>query len=225
MSQCECSGCRSCYGRFWRSKAGRTPRCTGPGRRQVTYGTGLTEPARPVTFSFGGGGGMNEAIARACVRGDAQAVAAALRRGTNPNARHRHRTLLNWAAQEGRDAVLAVLLAGGADPNRADDDERVRPLHTAAGEGHVRLVRRLLRAGAKPNVMARGMGTPLHLAASYGRLLCVRELVRAGANVGLQDEDGKCAIEYARRYARGEVVAYLTSLGPGVKARRTRRCT
>jgi cytochrome c len=168
---------------------------------------------------------MGEALVRACVRGDAHAVAAALRRGANPNARHRHRTLLNWAAQEGRDAVLAVLLAGGADPNRADDDLRVRPLHTAAGFGHIRLVRRLLRAGAKPNVMARGMGTPLHLAASYGHLLCVRALVQAGADVGLHDEDGKRAIEYARRYAHGEVVAYLASLGPGVKTRRTSRCT
>lgn len=164
---------------------------------------------------------MNEEIARACVRGDAQAVAAALRQGTNPNARYRHRTLLNWAAQEGRDAVLAILLAAGADPNRADGDLRARPLHTAAGSGHVRLVRRLLRAGAKPNVMAAGMGTPLHLAASYGRLLCVRALAQAGADVGLRDEDGERAIDYARRYARGEVVAYLAGLRSGVKPRRT----
>lgn len=162
---------------------------------------------------------MNEAIARACVRGDAQAVAEGLRRGTHADARHRHRTLLNWAAQEGRDAVLAVLLAAGADPNRGDDDGRARPLHTAAGAGHVRLVRRLLRAGAKPNVMARGMGTPLHLAASYGRLRCVRALVQAGADVGRRDEDGKRAIDYARRYARGEVVAYLTGLGSVEQAR------
>ena len=168
---------------------------------------------------------MNEVIARACVRGDARAVAAALRRGVNPNARHRHRTLLNWAAQEGRDGVLAVLLAGGADPNRPADDGRVRPLHTAAGAGHVRLVRRLLRAGAKPNVTAPGMGTPLHLAASYGRLSCARALVQAGADVGRHDEDGKRAIDYARRKAHGEVVAYLAGVGSGVKVRRTRRCT
>ena len=110
---------------------------------------------------------MNESIALACVRGNAQVVAAELLKGMNPNTRYRHRTLLNWAAQEGRDAVLAVLLAKGANPNLPDSHDRVRPLHTAAGEGHVRLVRRLLKAGAKPNVVAPGMGTPLHLAAYY----------------------------------------------------------
>jgi ankyrin repeat protein len=67
------------------------------------------------------------------------------------------------------------------------------------------------------------MGTPLHLAASYGYLLCVRALIQAGADVGLCDEDGKRAIDYARRYARNEVVAYLANLGSGVKVRRIGR--
>jgi ankyrin repeat protein len=73
-----------------------------------------------------------------------------------------------------------------------------RPLHTAAGEGHVRIVRRLMRAGANPNVQVKGIGTPLHLAACYGHLDCARALVRAGADVGLRDAEGKSAMDYTR---------------------------
>jgi ankyrin repeat protein len=156
---------------------------------------------------------VNESIVRACVMGDARAVRAAIRRGVDPNGRFRRRTLLNWAAQEGRDAVMAALLAAGADPDRPDGDLRVRPLHTAAGAGHIRIVRRLLRAGANPNVRVKGMGTPLHLAASYGHLDCVRALVRAGADASLCDEDGKRAIDYARRYGRTDVVKFLKGIG------------
>jgi ankyrin repeat protein len=152
---------------------------------------------------------MSEDLVAACITGDTKAVRAALRRGIDPNLRYRSRTLLNWAAQEGRDAVVSILLAGGADPNRADSDIRARPLHTAAGEGRVRIVRRLLRAGANPNVRVKGMGTPLHLAASYGHLQCARALVRAGADAALRDAEGKRAIDYARRYRQAEVVRFL----------------
>jgi ankyrin repeat protein len=145
--------------------------------------------------------------------GNVRAVRKALLRGANPNGRYRHRTLLNWAAQEGRDSVVAVLLKKGADPNQGDTHIRVRPLHTAAGEGHVHIVRRLLRAGAKPNIRVKGMGSPLILAACYGRLDCVRTLVQAGANVDLRDEDGKRAIDYARRYSQTEVVKFLKGHG------------
>ena len=73
------------------------------------------------------------------MKGDTHAVRAALSRGIDPNLRYRSRTLLNWAAQEGRDFVVAVLLEAGADSNLADGGfDRVRPLHTAAGEGRVR---------------------------------------------------------------------------------------
>lgn len=157
---------------------------------------------------------MSEDVVWACVRGDTRALRAALRRGVDPNLRYRSRTLLNWAAQEGRDAVVALLLAAGADPDRADSDVRARPLHTAAGEGRVRIVRRLLRAGANPNVRAKGMGTPLHLAASYGHLHCARALVRAGADAGLRDAEGKRAIDYARRHRRVEVVSFLKGVAP-----------
>lgn len=80
-----------------------------------------------------------EDVVWACMKGDTHAVRAALSRGIDPNLRYRSRTLLNWAAQEGRDFVVAVLLEAGADSNLADGGfDRVRPLHTAAGEGRVR---------------------------------------------------------------------------------------
>jgi hypothetical protein len=66
---------------------------------------------------------MSEEVARSCVAGDTRAVRRALRRGIDPDTRYGGRTLLNWAAQEGRDAVVALLLACGADANAADSGD------------------------------------------------------------------------------------------------------
>jgi ankyrin repeat protein len=153
---------------------------------------------------------MSEDAARACVAGDKTGVTRALGAGLNPNSRYRGRTLLHWAVQEGRDAVVALLLAAGADPNAADGGRcRAKPLHTAAGSGHVRVVRRLLRAGGKPSCQARGMGTPLHLAAAYGHLHCVKALVKAGADVGVRDAEGRRPSHFARMYRHGAVLRFL----------------
>src|SRR5262245_7677579 len=154
---------------------------------------------------------MSEDAARACVLGEKQRLAVALRHGVDPNARYRGRTLLHWAVQEGRDAVAALLLAAGADPNAADTGrDRARPLHTAAGAGHVRVLRRLLSAGANPSFQTRGMGTPLHIAAAYGHLHCVRALLKAGANLRSRDVDGVRPIQLARRYGCKAVLKYLS---------------
>lgn len=51
----------------------------------------------------------------------------------------------------------------------------------------------MLRAGANPNVRAKGLGTPLHLATAYGHLHCARAII-CGARKYLRTED----VEYLR---------------------------
>lgn len=104
------------------------------------------------------------------------------------------------------DAAIALLLENGADPNPSlDHDEGM--LHCAAMFAETQTVRRLLDAGADPNVMVtcplRG-GTPLHQLCHmqvrrpfhYAGLrkeiaTCARLLIQAGARVNERAADGR----------------------------------
>ena len=108
--------------------------------------------------------------------------------------------------QERADAAIALLLENGADPNPSlDHDEGM--LHCAAMFAETQTVRRLLDAGADPNVMVtcplRG-GTPLHQLCHmqvrrrdhYAGLrkeiaTCARLLIQAGARVNERAADGR----------------------------------
>ena len=101
---------------------------------------------------------------------------------------------LIWAAEEGYDDVIVVLLAAGADVNmdRSDPhDTGSTPLLIAAENGHDGCVARLLGAGAdvdRPHRRILGPDgwddwTPLFIAAENGHESCVAQLLEAGADV------------------------------------------
>ena len=76
-------------------------------------------------------------------------------------------TALHYACFFGGADAAAVLLAAGADPDAvAENDTRVRPLHSAAAARDSEAVRVLLEAGADPNATQQGGFTALHAAAS-----------------------------------------------------------
>lgn len=61
-------------------------------------------------------------------------------------------TGVHFAAQEGHDAALKVLLAAKAPADSKSADGRT-PLHLAAENGRAECVRTLIAAGANPNSM------------------------------------------------------------------------
>jgi ankyrin repeat protein len=101
-------------------------------------------------------------------------------------------TALGLACFFGHADAAALLLARGADPNRAsDNDMRVAPLHSAAAGGHRPIVRMLLDRGADPLAAQEGGFTALHSAAQNGDAPLVELLLAHGAQPNALTDDGK----------------------------------
>jgi serine/threonine-protein phosphatase 6 regulatory ankyrin repeat subunit B len=81
--------------------------------------------------------------------------------------------------------------------NVENDEYGWTPLHEAADNGHVEIVRLLLQNGAEVN--ARGVWdmTPLHEAACNGHIDILHLLVENGANLEAQDNTGWRALHFA----------------------------
>lgn len=91
------------------------------------------------------------------------------------------------AVKENDPLVVELLIAGGMDVNRRDDEGNPL-LSVAAGGGHAEVVRLLLIAGADPSASNRTGRTPLHAAA--GKHAIREALVAAGADVRARDLEG-----------------------------------
>lgn len=128
---------------------------------------------------------------------------------------------LMGAARQGDANAVQALLAGGADPNRAQGDGTTA-LHMAALEGHAEVVDLLLAAGAEVGGTTRiGAYTPLHLASQGGHGAVVSALLAKGADATLATTNsGATPLHLAARVVAGEdAVAALLEHGADVNAR------
>jgi ankyrin repeat protein len=120
-------------------------------------------------------------------------------------------TALHYACFFGGAPAVAVLLEAGADPNAAaENDTRVRPLHSAAAARDTEAARLLLEAGADPDAGQSGGHTALHAAAMGEDEALAALLLRHGADPAVRNDQGADAAGIAR--AR-ESVAVLALLG------------
>jgi ankyrin repeat protein len=103
--------------------------------------------------------------------------------------------------------IIKILLDAGADVNEKTVKYGSTPLLLAANNGHLSIVRELIRRGANVNALSKSGLTAIVYAAGNGHLDIVKELIAAGAIV--DDEVFKEAID------GGQVVVlkYLMTLG------------
>ncbi|XP_017786543.1 PREDICTED: E3 ubiquitin-protein ligase mib1-like [Nicrophorus vespilloides] len=128
-----------------------------------------------------------------------QAVPAAkilLEAGANPNCkRHLESTPLHEAAQNPSE-ILELLVKGGCEVN-ASNREGSTALHVLAKSSvNVKHVKKLLRAGADPNMRECSGYTALHKAAETGPAN-LKTLVKAGTKVNAVDVRGRTALHCA----------------------------
>lgn len=97
-------------------------------------------------------------------------------------------TLLLWAALNGFQEIVPVLLEYGADANMKNVKGLV-PLHYATKKGHSEVVDLLLQYTDENSQNNKGK-TPLHYAASKGHIGVARLLIEYGADVNKKDTFG-----------------------------------
>ncbi|KAI3325361.1 ankyrin repeat-containing protein [Xylariaceae sp. AK1471] len=101
----------------------------------------------------------------------------------------KEKTLLSYAAGQGYEAVVRLLLETGANPEAEGNDFRT-PLSWATGNGHEAVVKLLLEKGANLEARDRYKRTPLSQAAENGHEALVKLLLEKGAD--LEAKDKRC---------------------------------
>ncbi|MFE9562212.1 ankyrin repeat domain-containing protein [Streptomyces sp. NPDC006487] len=163
-----------------------------------------------------GGTTVADELVRAAGAGDEATVARLLSRGPDVDARDAEgRTGLDIAVHRGRDGVVRMLLAAGADPEQITGpyDEEL-PLVQAATRGHTGIVRQLLAAGADPD-RANGLrATPLGRSGAEGHTETARVLLEHGADPHLRWK-ALTPAEWATRFGRTETAEFLRTWAAG----------
>ncbi|CAL4969322.1 unnamed protein product [Urochloa decumbens] len=150
-------------------------------------------------------------------KGNCEIVQALLSKGACIDALTTVGAALHFAAHDGRDDMVKILLDHHADPNKVAYGAN-RPLIYAIYARSLKCVKLLIEAGA--DVRGVGTETPLALAATDGLTDILKCLVQAGADPNVCDGFGFTPLENAARYSRREDVEILfpvTSRIPNVR--------
>ena len=116
------------------------------------------------------------------------------------------------ATKNGDDELVKLLIAAGADVNKADKWGSP-PLHSAAEYGHTDCVKLLIAAGADVNKTNEDSETPLYTAAWNGHTECVKLLIDAGADVNKADKFGETPLYKAEEGGHTECAELLRAAG------------
>jgi tetratricopeptide (TPR) repeat protein len=125
-------------------------------------------------------------------------------------------TPLSWAAQNGHEAVIELLLAkDGVDPDLKESQSGLTPLWWAAEKGHEAAVKLLLETGkVKVDSEDKDGRTPLWWAARNGHEAVVMLLLETGkAEVDSKDKDDQTPLWWAARNGHEAVVMLLLETG------------
>ncbi|RSL99813.1 hypothetical protein CEP52_009470, partial [Fusarium oligoseptatum] len=109
------------------------------------------------------------------------------------------RTMLLWAAENGREVTFERLIEKGAD-FESRDENGWSPLHYATSNGNEAMVRVLLEVGADFECRTKEGHSPLHFAAEDGSEAIVRLLLEVGADFECRNEDGWSPLHFAANY-------------------------
>lgn len=148
---------------------------------------------------------LDEELLTAARKGDVTGVRALLEKGAGLEAKSRYgQTPLFFAARNGHEEIVKLLLAKGANPNINDTFYKMSMLAAVADKGYVSIVKALIDAGAP------GVGDALEAAAERGSVDMTTMLLATGK---LTPADLTTALTAAERSKKTEVAELLTKAG------------
>jgi uncharacterized protein len=165
--------------------------------------------------------GATTVVADAAMRGDREALRAAIARKADVNAPQADgSTALHWAAERDDLEAAELLIEAGARVS-AKTREGVTPLQLAAINGSAAMLGRLLRAGADANApLTPAEDTALMIAARAGKADAIRALLEAGATVDARESwGGTTALMWAASEGHVDATARLIAAGADINAR------
>ena len=115
-------------------------------------------------------------------------------------------TPLMMAALKGQQDLVAKLLTRDAAINKTG----WTPLHYAATNGHISIMKELLDKFAFIDAQSPNGTTPLMMAAGYGSFEAVKLLVDEGADQSMKNQQGMTALDFAKRANKGDSVELLS---------------
>lgn len=119
-------------------------------------------------------------------------------------------TPLQLACYFGRETTAIWLMEHGADVEAvAQNDQRIRPVHAAAANGNLAILRALLARGADVNARQQHDFTPLHTAADRGDGEMARLFLEHGADVQARDASGHTAAQLAQERGHENLATML----------------
>jgi hypothetical protein len=121
-------------------------------------------------------------------------------------------TPLSWAAGNGYDVIVSLLLAkDGVDPDLKDSQYSQTSLSWAAERGHEAVVKQLLKTGkVEVDSKDKDNRTPLLKAAKNGHEAIVKLLLKTGkVEVDLKDKDSRTPLLWAAKNGHEAVVQLL----------------
>jgi ankyrin repeat protein len=108
--------------------------------------------------------------------------------------------------------VETIIVRFPALVNKTQNDGAT-PLHIAAYQGHLAIVKYLVQKGANINQATPHGATPLSVAAQQGHLAIVKYLVQKGANINQAMTNGATPLSVAAENGHLDVVKYLVQNG------------
>ena len=124
-------------------------------------------------------------------------------------------TALTWAATNGQEEIVHLLLEAGADTEwRGDDDPPLyTALHVAAQYGRSEVARVLLEFDADTEAFDGERRRPLHLACLKGHASVAQLLLDAGADKEAENRDGQRPLHIATALGHFHVARVLLQSG------------